>query len=510
MKNSKKKICFALATLTAVSSLAGCGGSGKRAKTDDGKVKLVWWMSGTEQKDSDKVWAKYNEELQKMPGFENYELEFKLFPFSDFGQKFMLAQTSHETIDITSTYNLSYASEARSETFLDITDMMEEHAPDILKEIPGWALDLCKVDNRQYAITNYQQMATAKYGTCLQADEADEYFNFEKFKNAQDSSDILNQAMYDVYEEYLDALKANGKLNLGMYPGTTWGMMKGYEQIAGYTWVIRRTDDKFFPELYMESEAYKTIMKNARNFFQKGYIRADVLSAELAKDTGKPNGYDIWHVQCYKDAEESHKVKYGMDVRVIEPEKDFYIGLSSNAGGNAIIEETAYPEEALKFLNMMYTSKGKDMYRLLVYGIEGEHYTMVEGSDIRINPIGYTGAPGAADAPYGLNKWIVGNSALQFESPNEAEGWNDYVFNDWNPNAKKSELAGFVFDSTGVEAEAKQVATVHAEYLDMLASGSVENYEAKYEECMKKLQDAGVEKVREAYITQIEEFLANK
>ncbi len=508
MKNFKKKICLGLALALTLTSFAACGGKDKTSA--DSKVDLMWMMSGSEQTDSKLVWEKFNEELNKREGFENYNVDFKLIPFADFAQKFMLFQTSGEKIDIVSTYNLSLGTEVRNGTLYDMTDDMKEYAPDILNEIPDWALKLCQVDNKQYAITNYQQMAEAKYSPCFQASEADKYLDFDALRNALDSTDTLNQKVYDVMENYLDALKANGELDLGMYPGTTWVMMKGYDAIQGYKWIFKRAGDGVKVEHFMETDAYKLLIENADKFFKKGYIRKDVLSAELGKETGLPNGYNIWHVQTYKDAEESHTAKYGMPVRVVESEPDFYIGIRSNAGGNAILASSEYPQEALKFLNMMYTEQGKDMYRLLVYGIEGKHYNMVEGSDIRIEPIGYVGNPGAADAPYGLSKWIVGNCALAFEAPTESEGWLDYVFNDWNPNAKPSKLAGFVLDQEDFEADNAQISTITNEYLDMLSSGSLADYKAKYAEAMEKLEIAGLDKVRAAIQAQVDDYLASQ
>ena len=508
MKKFKRNICLALAVLLTVSLLASCG---SKVSNSPGKpVTLTWVMSGSEQSDAKMVWEKFNEELNKKEGFENYKIDFKLIPFSDFGQKFMLMQTSGEKMDIVSTYNAGLGERARDGTYLDLTDMMEEFAPDILKEIPEWALDLCKVDGRQFAITNYQQMSEAKYGTALQADEADKYFDFDALKKAQASSPKLNQAIYDVYEDYLDKLKANGELHLGMYPGTTWMMMKGYDYVVNYLWVFEREGDDVKVEHIMETDTYQLMMKNADKFFKKGFIRKDVLSADLGKEKGLPNGYDIWQEMCFKGAEDSHSLQYGMDVRLVEPEKDFYISNKASAGGNAILAATEFPEEALKFLNLMNTEQGKDLYRLLVYGIEGKHYNMVEGSDIRIEPIGYVGNPGAADAPYGLNKWIVGNCALAFEAPTEPEGWLDYVFNDWNVNAKPSKIAGFVLDTESVDVEFSQIRAVTSEYRDVLVSGALEDYQATYKEAMKKLEIAGLSKVKAEIQKQVDEFLAKK
>ncbi len=508
MKNFKKKVCLVLALTFALTSFAACGNND--TTSSNGKVELRWMMAGSQQKDSELVWKKFNEELKKREDFKNYNLEFTLIPFADFAQKFLLFQTSGEKMDIVSTYNLDFGSEVKNGSLLDLTDMMEEYAPDILKEIPDWALKLCTVDNKQYAITNYQQMAAAKHAVVLQADEAERYFDFDAFKKAQGSSDTLNQEMYDIFENYLTTLKSNGELHLGMYPGTSWAILKGYDSIESYRWVFKRAGDDVKVEHFMETDAYKLVIENADKFFKKGFIRKDVLSAELNTGIGKADGYDIWHVQCVKDSEPYYTQVYNMDVNIIEPYSGFYLSNTATAGGNAILASSKYPKEALKFLNMMYTEQGKDLYRLLVFGIEGQHYTMVEGSDVRINPIGYSGHPGAADAPYGLYKWIVGNCALAYESPNEAEGWIDYVFNDWNVNSIPSKLPGFILDKTAFDVEASQIATITNEYLDQIASGSLADYKATYAEAMNKLEIAGMSMVKAEIQKQVDKFLASQ
>ena len=64
----------------------------------------------------------------------------------------------------------------------------------------------------------------------------------------------------------------------------------------------------------------------------------------------------------------------------------FYAASASNT---AISINSAHPERAMKLIELMNTEKGKGhLYNLLVYGIEGEHYTKV--NDNEIQPIGYT------------------------------------------------------------------------------------------------------------------------
>ena len=100
IKNLKRLTALGLATVTALSFVA-CG---KKTADDNKEVTLKWVMSGPgKQKDADTVWAKYNEELQKMPGFKNTTVEFDVIPTSEYAQKFMLMLTSDEKVDIANT-----------------------------------------------------------------------------------------------------------------------------------------------------------------------------------------------------------------------------------------------------------------------------------------------------------------------------------------------------------------------------------------------------------------------
>ena len=69
-----KKFIALLLTLAVVMSLVGCVTDANVTETDLSKpIVLKWVMPGPgEQKDSKMVWAKFNEELKKVKGFENF------------------------------------------------------------------------------------------------------------------------------------------------------------------------------------------------------------------------------------------------------------------------------------------------------------------------------------------------------------------------------------------------------------------------------------------------------
>ncbi len=504
MKNEKAKKLLTLAVAgTMVVGMAGCQG-GNKDTAENESADLVWVMQGPgTQSDSDTVWAKVNEDLKKYKGLENVNLEMVVIPGSDYTQKVMLMQTGDEQIDILQTYGLSFKDEVRkNESFIELDDLIDEYAPDIRKEIPDWVMDLTKIDGKQYTIPIYQQMAMPMWGYKFDKANADKYLDQDALQNQMLSSETLNDKTLDMLEDYMLKLKADGKLNLGFKPTETW-THKGYGYINdSINFLYRYDGDNVKVETLLERDVYKTYSKRMVDWYKKGLIRKDVLSAELSQ-----GHYDVqlhqWHK--YINSNLNTGVNPGEEVVVLQGDKYFRGQTGSGAGGNGITTSSKHPVAAMKLLDLMNTEKGKDLYRTLVFGIEGTHYDKI--SDDRIKATGYSTSQ---DGAYGLNKWIVGNTASAFETESDPEGWNDYVFNDWNANMIPSPIAGIQFDLSAVETEWSQVSSTIAEYNDRLMSGSVEDWDATYKEAMNKMKIAGRDKLIKELQRQVDEFLKTK
>ena len=483
---TKKILCGVLALSTALTMFAGCG---KKDTAEGGEINLKWVMSGPgKQADSDVVWGKWNELLKTYEGFENVNVDFEIIPSSDYSQKFLLMQTSGEAVDLANTYSGgSFKEHVENETFVDLTDMMEKYAPDVLKELPQWAIDMGKVDGRLYGLTNYQQMSAPMWGYIVEKAEADKYLDKENLEKVARSSDILTKEELDIFEKYFEDLKVNGELDHGMRPGSTWAM-KGYASIPGAgNYMYRINSDKVVVENRIQLDTYKMITERFHDWFKKGYIRKDILSCEVNK-----GDYNMNHTQWHAYAENAWNIANADEKGehyIIRNQDNFYLPESANSGYQTVMAVSEYPEKALSLLDLMFTEKGKDLYRMLVYGLEDQHYKMI-GED-RIEPIGYTGTQGTSDAPYGLAKWMVGNTANAFETKADPEGWNDYVFNDWNKNAVPSVFAGVSIDVEPIQSKLDQINAVVSEYIDQLTSGAMTNWEATWEEATKKLEIAG-------------------
>ena len=503
----KKILAFVLATVM-LSSFVGCSPDSQNASTDGEAVTLKWVMPGPgEQKDSPKVWEEFNKQLKEIEGFENVSVDISVIPSADYKQKFLLMQTGGEKFDIAQTYTLDFVNEVRNGSFMEIGDLIDNNTTDLKTSMPEYMWDYGMVDNKLYYVPNYQQMSTPIYGLRTPTKLAEQYLDVEKMQEVFYSEEYLSEKSYEVIEEYLAKLKENGLIGLGLN-NVGMPLGKGYEQItSSYRYKIN--EDKVVVEDIHKSEVYQLYIKKMSEWYQKGYIRADVLSAQPENDNGREGGNVIWFDQTWMGAQENDSKKYGMDITVIPMQEYYFIPYNAPAGGNAISATCQYPEVAIKFLELMNSEKGKSIYNLLVYGIENEHYKVI-GED-RIETLDYSGSP-TSSSKYGLWKWVVGNASMAYDTQNEPEGWKEYIFDQINEgeDTVKSKLLGFAPDLTSIETKLAQVNAVASEYSEVLVSGSVENYEEHYNTFMDRLEKAGNDEIVAELQRQVDEFLASK
>ena len=106
--------------LTGVFS--GCGK--QEAKDQSGEEVVVnWVMPGPgKQADAEEVWSEFNKRLKTYEGLENVSVNFEVIEANDYVQKFLMAQTGGDKMDIIQTYTLDFAKEARNGTFAPLED----------------------------------------------------------------------------------------------------------------------------------------------------------------------------------------------------------------------------------------------------------------------------------------------------------------------------------------------------------------------------------------------------
>lgn len=503
----KKKVLTVTLAAAMLISVCGCGG-GKNTN-ENGEVVLTWTMPGPgKQMDADKVWAEFNKQLKTYEGFENVTVNFDISDAGDYSQKFLMAQTGGEDMDIIQTYTLDFVKEARNGTFAPLDEYLDDEMKETKEELPEFIFKYGEVDGEVYGITNYQ-MCPNMYSLNINKALADKYLDINKIKELLAKKEF-DTALFDALEPLLEGAKQNGELGKGFNPLFSYMFASRlYDNLTGM-FCIDTYGESTDVKLFFETEENKKVYDKMNEWFTKGYIRKDVLSVDdLKKDNDKKDGHIMWIANNYKGSEVVANAETGTENYVLYLSPNPVVPVSNAAGALAISANSENKEVAAKLINLMNCERGKDLYNLLVWGLEGEHYNKV--SDDKIETLDYTGQ-GTSSAPYGLWKWVIGNTKYAYDTQADAEGYKSFVFDEFNEgeNTVISRAIGFKADLTDYESNIQQISSIDSEYTKPLMYGAVENYEKVYAEFMDKLKSCKSDEICKELQTQLEEFLSEK
>ena len=228
-----KKFKRIIATIAATAMLLPCVGCGEpKDMTDnaDEQVTPKWIFVGPgEQRDSQKVWDKFNEMLPEY--LPNTTVEFQCVSSSDYAEKWKLASASQENIDIVwHGWMIPYVSEVKKGSYMELDDLINKVAPSLWEEIPEAIMDKQRVDGKLYSIPCMQQMVSYVSSLDFPIDIYEKYkdkINIEELADFFASKETMDKESWDKIEEYIKMIKDGGDLNKGIY-GFADHVEKGY------------------------------------------------------------------------------------------------------------------------------------------------------------------------------------------------------------------------------------------------------------------------------------------
>lgn len=514
MKNKTRKMlttCTALA-MSAIFLLSGCGTSGgdtsddtpdtpaneanENTETPSGDeeelepVTLTWYLRIPEQEDGQMVLDEVNKILQEKI---NATLEIRWFDAVAYPEKTKLAISSQEEFDImftSSGYN--YFDNASMGAFVPLDDLLEEYAPETYALIPESYWDALRVNGQIYGIPNYQ--ITARQ-TCM---------SFRKEIVDKYNLDISSIKTVEDMEPILATLKENepDKQYIMSGVGLTYFDTMNYLKLEGIgadgsPGVIEMDKDDYTVINQFEHENFVQLCKTLADYENKGYINKDLAlvtdTTELQKN-GEILCAALNNWKPGKTAEDIARSGYeSVYVNVTEP----YVNTSSVLGTLQAISRTSKnPERALMFLDLV--NSDPELYNLLVYGIEGEHYTKVEDNRIELIPdSGYsTGVP-----------WMIGNTFNGYlTGDTEATVYEETQ--ELNETAEASRIMGFNFNPEKVATQISQCATVTEKYLKGLGYGMYDDVDATLAQMNEELRAAGMDDIIAEKQAQLDEWVA--
>lgn len=484
MKHVKKILALLLALVMVMGMMAidTAADSGKDTTQAQETVTIKWYRKAyNTNPDTDKVQAAINEYIEPLIGVNveivdenNYNLSLEL--------------ASGDDVDLFWSAwwegGLDYIKDGAA---MDLAGLLDNY-PALKSSIPDNVWEAANWNGHNWYIPIYKEMASGGQ-LSIPRDIYNKY-----------CPELKSVSSYSELEPYLEVMKADGMTcALDMLSSSFKGdfLCSGYYELGNGVWVDENM--KAFP--FYESEVFANYLDTMYRYNQAGYIPADQFETPANQYDYRKNliaggnlGFSWW--TAVPDGENNVSMRYGTDMALIDY-TPIAMTTTSPMGSLYMINSGSTKADAcLKFLELLYTDPV--VANLACFGIEGEHYDIVDGR-IQVR----------SESGYKYNGvWSVTNVNAPDLLVGEAEDKKEQ-YADFNINAAVAPICGFVFDNSNVEAEVTAIAGVDAEYFTLMVRGfyNPDEYLPRYVDALKA---AGMEKVVAEYQTQLDAFLAAK
>ena len=480
----------------------------------------VWIGGPGKQKDADMVWEKFNEVLQNY--VPNTTVEFSVMTTAEYGTQFEQMLAAGEPVDLA--WIASWVTGRTQDNIDDgnlmpISELLDTYGQGIKEELGDMVVDIHReADGELYYLPCWQGLYQTKLGIYVPTELAelagptwleDTIKIVDEWYNVDPSAENLAK-VYDQFIIYLQAAKDAGKLYGGMTNSKLLGW--NYNQNIGKAteWVgVSRLDNTFTVHDHARDEHWKVACQKRAEMYEKGLIREDIASLDTSGFAFVTNGEFtentcILFQQNYltEHALESFNKSAGVPVSVIPIERAGVLG-KGDATATAIPYCADEPERAMMVLNAIYTVP--ELYQLLIYGIEGVHYT--DNGDGTVTTS--YGAEGTADADYGLWRWTIGTCRHSLVTQADTPGYYQALA-EAEKTAGKNIFADFVFDKTGLEDVVSALGALRLEYEPILNLGYMgDEWETVFNKYIEERQEGdecrpmgGSRKQPHAYIAE--------
>ncbi|WP_238655459.1 ABC transporter substrate-binding protein [Paenibacillus piscarius] len=484
--------------------VTACSGQTHQAKANDpspdaaaGKpVKLrVMYMVFNVPNDISEVEAKLNQLLQ-----DRIQATIELIPvqMTSYSQQMNLVMTSREDMDLVMTGYmgnvLTYSQQVAKGELLPLDDLLTTYGSGILDSLGDYARTAA-VGGKVYGVTTNRDLAGSE-GWVVRKDMLDKY--------KIDTASI--QTLQDI-EQALERIRGGESINpFGIGNGRTF--VTGFypdniDSLGDNLGVIRNDDSAMKVINFYETEEYKSLVSQARAWFQKGLIPKDVATVTQSSETLMKSNKIISYIDTARPGSaERISGLVGMPVEVFPISKAKAETTTVSKFMWGIASHSKHPQQAMQLLNLMYSDK--EVYNLLAWGIEGKHYMKVDDTFIK-----YPEGQNSTNSDYALNmEFAMGNMFLSYLWEGEdATLWEQ--LQDFNEQAYRSSALGFLWNGTPVKNEIAAVVNVRDQYAKALENGLVDP--DKYlPEFIEKLKGAGIDKIIAEKQKQLDQWKALK
>ncbi len=511
----KRKIAAGLAlSMSLATLLSACGGdsgetsgsasgtSGQESTSSEASVSeetahiiVTYPYSTTEPEDLEKVQDAVNEIT--IPAI-NVEVEFKAIGMSDTFSNYSLWISSGETVDLMMIAFQDLKTYANSGQIDPLDDLLSEETTPVLWELSQEFPILTTVAGETYGITPVGVNYGDQPGLVMRQDWLEET-GYET-KDIYTIEDVTN-IFAAIKENHPDAYPY-GVLGSSITSGSTYYTMLYTADILGgnvIAGVLFDADSTEVENLFT-SDQYKEYLQQLADWYEAGYILPDAATTDSSSSELLMND----RIACYpmsNKPEQFGSSSYSFDLTGVATD-EAYIGAQSNLTNWTIPITAQNPEAAVKFLDYLYSDH--DLSNLIMYGIQGEHYTIVDEEN---GVIDFANDYDGTTSPYYNILGFWGDRRYEYTFDASATRAEHDAFTE-EAMSNQYLSYGFSFDSSNVSNQIIACQSVLDQYQKALETGTLgSDWEATYETMISQLETAGINDVIEECQTQFDAFL---
>lgn len=509
----KKAVSVALVSTMAASMLAGCGSSTDQAAssntstttatttetkndtaatTADGKVKINVTRASFNlaSPDSAEVTAIQNAINDYIADKIDVEITLTDIGSGEFTDKANLALANNEiNLLWTASWEQTIGCDdlVKANAVYDLTPLMEGST--LYSSIPAWVWDASAYDGKTYFVSCYKESAEG-YDLMFRKDLVDKYgWDLSSVKTLKD------------IEPMLEDCKAEGL----KYPYLTQKtamffryFLNDYDFFAQQGWIGIDRDTNTVVNT-VASDEYKEFAHLMAQWADKGYLSEDDATKTTTDTTTQTQDWGIsWWTDVPNNLEAN--TRYGQEVQMV-PVTNKYSHSTTTLGSCFAVTANSTEEQAkacVDFLGLLYTDK--TLADLYTFGIEGVDYDRdADGAIVKKGDM------------YNHSAWescSVLNLSLEAGEPADKVE----LYAKFNDSSESSCASGFRFDKSKIEAQYSACLNVFEQYGFVLENGGFAegDVDAKIDEYLKALDDAGYQDILAEATAQYEAWKATK
>ena len=250
---------------------------------------------------------------------------------------------------------------------------------------------------------------------------------------------------------------------------------------------------------FYDTDSYREWIGIIRRWHELGYMPEElplqnIKGSEMVK-AGKLFSY---FCACKPGIEWEESVSSGREMVIVPLLEPYVTNSSVRISPWGITKECEHPEEAMKFLNLLYSDE--KLVNLLIYGIEDLHYTVLDDGTIDF-PEGMTFD---MSGYYPNMGWSFPNQMISYIwHGNDPDLWKNTE--EFQKNARIAETVGFYFDDTNVREQNEKLNAIAEQYRYGLETGMLDDtiYLSKM---LSEMEKAGAEEVKREIERQYKEW----